>query len=112
MKIAVSYDQDRVFGHFGKTKQFKVYNTEGKEVKTTWIVDTPEQNKFMLVGFLNGIGADVLICGKIGKDARQMLSDRNIQIFAGVSGDADAAIEHLLQGRLKDDVSAVCIGNE
>ncbi|MSS20687.1 NifB/NifX family molybdenum-iron cluster-binding protein [Pseudoramibacter porci] len=111
MKIAVSYDQGQVFDHFGKTKQFKVFDTEGKGVKTKWIVDAPEQNKFMLVGFLKGIGADVLICGKIGKDARQMLTDRNIQIFAGVSGDADAAIEHLLQGQLKDDVSAVCTGN-
>ena len=30
MKIAVSYDHGTVFNHFGRTKQFKVYNTEGK----------------------------------------------------------------------------------
>lgn len=112
MKIAVSYDHGTVFNHFGRTKQFKVYNTEGESVKTTWVVDAPEQNKFMLVGFLKGIGADVLICGKIGKEARQMLSDRNIQIIAGASGDADTAIDLFLHDQLKDDASAVCSGEK
>lgn len=31
MKIAVTYDNGEIFQHFGKTKQFKVYQIEEKK---------------------------------------------------------------------------------
>ena len=29
MKIAVTYENGEIFGHFGHTKEFKIYNTDG-----------------------------------------------------------------------------------
>ena len=32
MKIAVTYENGEIFGHFGHTKQFKVYETENGKI--------------------------------------------------------------------------------
>lgn len=40
MKIAVTYEDGLVFGHFGKTRQFKMYETDGEKVLTSQVVET------------------------------------------------------------------------
>lgn len=38
MKIVVPYDNGMVFGHFGQTKQFKVYEAEDRKVISSRLV--------------------------------------------------------------------------
>lgn len=42
MKIAVTYENGNVFGHFGHTEAFKVYDVENKEIVKSEVVDTQE----------------------------------------------------------------------
>ena len=39
MKIAVTYENGEIFGHFGHTKQFKVYETENGKIISSKVVD-------------------------------------------------------------------------
>ena len=40
MRVAVTYDNGNVFGHFGKTEQFKVYDIEDGKVVNSHILGT------------------------------------------------------------------------
>ena len=61
-----------------------------------------------LAGFLKAEGADALICGGIGGGAQMALADAGIRLYAGVEGDADAAVEALLRGELHYANDATC----
>ena len=42
MKVAVTYENGEVFQHFGRTPQFKIYEIENGEVKSSKVIDTGE----------------------------------------------------------------------
>ena len=100
MKIAVTYDNGTVFGHFGHTEQFKLYDVENGAVTHTEIVDTDGSGHGALAGFLAARHVDVLICGGIGGGAQAALAEQGVELCAGASGSADAAVEAYLRGEL------------
>ena len=108
MKIAVTYEAGIVFQHFGHTAAFKIYEVENGEVKSASVVDTAGHGHGALAGFLESLGVNVLICGGIGGGARFALQDADIEIYGGVSGDADEAVETFLAGALAFDPHACC----
>ncbi|MBS6645477.1 MAG: NifB/NifX family molybdenum-iron cluster-binding protein, partial [Clostridiaceae bacterium] len=102
-KIAVTYEAGQVFQHFGHTEQFKVYDVEdGRAVKSE-VINTVGEGHGALAGFLKDKGIDTLICGGIGMGARMALSEEDIDLYPGVSGNADEAVDALLKGSLNYD---------
>ena len=83
MKVAVTYENGEVFGHFGHTEQFKIYEVEGTEVISSQIVDTNGNGHGALAGFLKEHGVEVLICGGIGAGARNALKEAGISLYSG-----------------------------
>lgn len=108
MKIAVTYENGEIFQHFGHTEQFKVYETEDGKVVNSFVQSTNGQGHGALAGVLKEIGADTLICGGIGGGARMALQEAGINLYAGVSGDADQAVASLLAGTLVQNTEATC----
>lgn len=100
MKIAVTYDNGQIFQHFGKTQEFKVYEVEDGAVKSSQVIDSNGAGHGALAGLLAGEKIDVLICGGIGGGAQSALNDAGIELYAGASGDVDAAVEAYLKGEL------------
>ncbi len=100
MKIAVTYENEQVFQHFGHTEQFKVYEVEGDKIISSEVIDTNGQGHGALAGVLQAIGADVLICGGIGGGAQIALAEAGIKLYGGVRGSCDAAVEALLANHL------------
>lgn len=108
MKIAVTYENGNVFQHFGHTEQFKIYEiSQGKIVKSQ-IVSTNGNGHGALAGILSEQGVDTLICGGIGAGAQTALANAGIQLYGGVSGNADAAVEQLLAGTLAYNPDVQC----
>ena len=101
MKIAVTYEEGRVFQHFGHTKQFKVYDVEESRIVGTRVIDTLGEGHGALAGFLKEQGVQALVCGGIGGGARQALAQAGIELYPGVNGDADACVQALLLGTLE-----------
>ena len=128
MKIAVTYENGNIFGHFGHTQQFKLYDVQDGKVVASLVVDTMGSGHGALAGFLAAHGVDTLICGGIGGGAQaalaqagvelvagalgggaQMaLANAGIRLYGGVTGSADAAVQALLDGRLAFDPDVHC----
>ena len=112
MKIAVTYENGEIFGHFGHTKQFKVYETENGKIISSKVVDTNGSGHGALAGMLSALDIDVLICGGIGGGAQMALSNAGIKLFGGVQGNADKAVEAFLANTLEYDPEAKCDHHE
>ena len=96
MKIAVTYEDGMVFQHFGHTQQFKIYDVENGVIQREQVVDTQGSGHGALAGFLTEYGVDTLLCGGIGGGAQNALASAGIQLYGGISGDADGAVQAFL----------------
>lgn len=108
MKVAVTYENGEIFQHFGHTQYFKVYEISEDKVISSKVVDTNGSGHGALTGVLNSLQADVLICGGIGGGAQMALAQAGIQLYGGVSGSADAAVEAFLRGELDFNPNVQC----
>jgi len=100
MKIAITYENGKVFQHFGRTECFKVYDIENGKVTASEIIDTNGNGHGALAGFLKEHNVDTLICGGIGAGAKQALAEAEIKFYGGVSGDTDQVVNDLLEDKL------------
>ena len=112
MKIAVTYENGQIFQHFGHTKEFKVYEVEGKEIVSSQVVDTNGSGHGALAAVLRDLGARILICGGIGAGAQNALAEAGIQLFGGVTGSADDAVKAYLDGTLAFNPDVKCTHHE
>lgn len=108
MRIAVTYENGEVFQHFGHTEQFKLYDVEGTEIKSAFVMSTGGSGHGALAGFLQQVKADAIICGGMGGGAQKALKDAGIAIYAGVTGSTDDAVAALLSGTLEYTSDANC----
>ena len=108
MRVAVTYDNGNVFGHFGRTEQFKVYDIEDGKIVSSKILDTNGEGCGSLAGILNIADVDALICGGIGGGAQMALEEAGIRLYAGASGSTDATVEALIAGTLDASGEANC----
>lgn len=108
MKIAVTYKNGNVYGHFGHTEQFKIYEIVDGTLADVRVVPANGRGHGALAGFLTEHGVDCLICGGIGPGAQMALAEADIKLYAGCSGSADQCVTELLSGTLEYADAATC----
>lgn len=108
MKIAVTYDSENIFQHFGHTAYFKLYEIADNAVVSTQVLPTGGSGHGALADFLAAQGVQILICGGIGGGAQLALANAGIRLYGGVRGNADAAVNALLAGELGYDPNVRC----
>ena len=108
MKIAVPYENEQIFQHFGHTERFKLYEIESGEVVASKVIDTNGQGHGALADLLSNLGVTTLICGGIGGGAQAALSEKGIKLFGGVRGTCDDAVKALLARNLVFDPNVRC----
>lgn len=108
MKIAVTYEKGNVFGHFGHTENFKIYNVNDNIINSCEIVPVIGQGHGALAEFLKSLDVDILICGGIGGGAQNALKDAGIKFYGGVSGSADDAVNALINDKLNFNPDVNC----
>ena len=108
MRIAVTYENGQIFQHFGHTEHFKVYDVENGQIVKTQTVATNGEGHGALAGMPAEIKADALICGGIGGGAQTALAERGIKLYGGVSGNADEAVNALIEGKLTFNPNVRC----
>ena len=103
MRIAVPYEDGHIFQHFGRTQQFKIYDTDGSTVLHAEVMSTDGVMHEALAVVLAGNGVDVLVCGGLGAGAMSTLQEAGIRVVSGASGDADTAVAAFLDGSLRSE---------
>ena len=108
MRVAVTYENGEIYGHFGHTEQFKIYDIEEGKIIKSEVVNTNGSGHGALAGFLSDVDVDILICGGIGGGAQIALSNAGIKLYAGITGNSDDAVAKLLAGELEHNPNANC----
>ena len=108
MRIAVTYEAGQIFQHFGHTENFKLYDVQDGKVIDSKVVGTNGSGHGALAVLLSECDVNVLICGGIGGGAQMALAEAGIQLYGGVSGDADAAVEAFLKQELNYNPDVKC----
>lgn len=108
MKIAVTYENEKIFQHFGHTEQFKVYDIENNQIIKSEVISSNGSGHGALAGILSNKGIDVLICGGIGAGAQTALAEAGIKLYGGASGNADEAVHAFLNGNLEYNPDVQC----
>ncbi|MGN1014936.1 MAG: DUF134 domain-containing protein [Butyricicoccus sp.] len=107
-RIAVPCANGAVFPHFGRAQQFWLYTVEQGQVAGKQTIDTEGSGHRALAGVLAAQQVDTVICGGIGVGAQTALAEAGIQLYSGVSGDADDAVQALLSDTLECNPEASC----
>ena len=76
------------------------------------MVDTRGEGHAALADLLAFLKIDALICGGIGPGAQMALADKDVTVYGGVTGLADAAAAALARGELVYDPDARCDHHE
>lgn len=111
IRIAVTYEDGRIFQHFGQTKSFKIYDTVDGEITHSEVIGTNGVTHCSLGAYLFETGVSVLICGHLGQGASSALQAAGILVYAGNEGSADEAVGKLLRKELLYTPNADCVGH-
>ncbi len=101
MRIAIPYEEGNVFQHFGKSKQFKLYTIEDGKIVSSEVIDAGDTGHEALAGLLAELDVRAVICGGLGQGMMNALSSAGIDVYPGISGDADEAAISFLLGKLQ-----------
>lgn len=108
LRVTIPYENGQIFPHFGHSRQFKIYDISDQKIFSSEIIDTNGSGHGALVGVLNALNTDVLICGCIGSGAQAALTASGMKLYGGVSGDADQAVAAWIAGNLQCNLTEEC----
>lgn len=108
MKIAVTHENGNVFQHFGRTAEFKVYDVDGLNIRSSQVCGNDGKGHGALIGVLKDMGVAVLLCGGIGGGAIDGLRASGIRVCPGCSGNTDDVVNAFLRGGLDDVTGPTC----
>ncbi len=107
MKIAMPYLNEEIFQHFGKSECVVMYEIVENKVSSKNIIKLEGNGHGRLSKYLKNENVDVLICGRMGMHAKEVMDACGIKVLAGVTGNCDKALQDYLQNRLIVDASAI-----
>ncbi len=100
MKLAVPYDtaSGKVFRCLEQTPVLKIYTIENGAVDTSELVGTMAETPDDIIGLLQMLETDGLLCGDMAETTRQLLHDEGLVFYSGFYDDADEAVQDFLDG--------------
>ncbi|HOR86740.1 MAG TPA: NifB/NifX family molybdenum-iron cluster-binding protein [Bacillota bacterium] len=107
MKIAVASENEMVTEHFGHCESFSIFDAENNQIIKSEFIPNPGHRPGFLPNFLNDMGVNVIISGGMGGGAIEIFNEKGIEVITGAKGNARAAAELYLQGKLKS-TGSIC----
>ncbi len=107
-RIAVTVENGEVFQHFGHSEQFLFCDVVNGTITKRQIVPTNGKGHGALAAFLKENLVNQVICGGIGGGAQDALKEAGIELYGGVTGNAEAAAQALAAGTLEYNPAVHC----
>lgn len=104
MKIAVMLEKDSVSPHFGGSARFCIYTIEDGKVVNKEYYDMPEHKPGLFPKTIKQAGAEIVIAGSMGENAKYIFDSVGIKYIIGVLGNADDVVQDYINGALKPDL--------
>ena len=110
MKIAIPYFEGLVNPHFGQSKEFIIFEAEGKQIVASKIVPIKAFVTIMRgwQGILKSEGVDVVITGGVGRPMINALKTMGFTVITGAKGDAEKVAVDYLNGTLQTAQIEIC----
>ncbi|MGB4504823.1 MAG: NifB/NifX family molybdenum-iron cluster-binding protein [Syntrophaceticus sp.] len=111
MKIAMPHVSGLVNPHFGQSKEFIIFETDGKQVTGSNIITNNDlcHNHGGLANLLKSEGVDVVITGGVGQPMVRALKSVGFEVITGASGEAARVAADYLNGTLKTATITLCV---
>lgn len=106
MTLAIAADAEKIATHFGRCEHYVLYEIEDDTVKTIKTIESPPHEKGLMPKLLKDNGVVVLLCGGIGRRAKDLLCEYEITCYPNLKGTLDEAVEAFINNTLPkhDDV--------
>ena len=108
MKIAVPYEDGKVFQHFGRAREIKLYTVENGAVTAAHLVANEAEGHGAVTRLLKELGVNIVICGNIGGCAQEAVRESGMELYGGVMARADDAVNAFLSNNLAYDPEVGC----
>ena len=100
MRAAIASENGNVAMHFGRCPHYTIVDIENEKVTRNEVVKNPGHTPGYLPKFLNEQGVECILSGGMGRKARELFDQYNIQALVGVSGSIDEVIAQLLRDEI------------
>ncbi len=101
MKIAISTENNQVSSHFGRCPHFTIVDIKEGRLRNKEVIPNPGHQPGFLPKFFSERGVECIIAGGMGTRAKQLFDQFGIETIIGVTGDIDAVIDKIIDGRLE-----------
>ena len=98
MKIAVPHKSGEVYGHFGHSEEFKIYDIQDNAIVKSEVFKNEASGHDAIAALMSENNVDVVICGGLGEGAKNALESLGIKVVTGAQGIADHAVMAYLAG--------------
>ena len=110
MKVAIAKDGDYVSEHFGHCTEYALFLIEKEAVTKREIVTSPGHEPGKLPVFLAGHGVTHVLAGGMGPRAVELFCQNNIEVYLGVRGTVEDAIQDFMTGKIEQGESSCTHG--
>ncbi len=104
MKVAIPLFTTRVAPRFDVAENFLFIQTSNGEIRDRQLIPAGSWESMERVRRLTELGVDTLICGGIDRLSSRQLTDRGVQVFSWITGEAEDALACFLRGELESGV--------
>ena len=100
MRIAISIWEDKISPVLDTASKLLIVDNNNQKEFSRFEANLLEQEMSQRCSFIQGLDLDVLICGAVSRQFREMLKACGIKIIFGISGPAEDVLDAYLQGAL------------
>jgi predicted Fe-Mo cluster-binding NifX family protein len=100
MRIAISIWEDKISPVLDTASKLLIVEDNSQNESSRFEANLLEQDMSLRCSFIRGLDLDVLICGAVSRQFREMLRACGIKIISGIAGPAEDVLDAYLHGDL------------
>lgn len=108
MKVAIPYENNQIFQHFGKSKQVIIYTIENNKVVEKEVIDLDLKPEQSIANFVKNLGVSTLIVGHLGQGAIDSITNEGLTLIRGINQPFEDTIQQFIDGTLQSSTDEVC----
>ncbi len=110
MKVAIAKEGDYVSEHFGHCTEYALFLVENGAVTKREILMSPGHEPGKLPPFLAGHDVTHVLAGGMGPRAVELFCQNDIEVYLGVRGSIEDAIQDFISGKIEQGESSCTHG--